>query len=134
MIKAVGFDFTQRRKGGEVSESSLSVMYEVEFTTEIQAANGAFEVTKRVLLPFVPFPGLVVFPVRHPDDGLKIKSVFWSIDGGYFVVNVELEPALFEWDRDFTSLDAKLFIDYGCCVDGHRSVDDWRQNYDRPMT
>jgi hypothetical protein len=60
--------------------------------------------TAKVMLPFVPFPGLRIFGVSQSTEGEKIECVTWDILGSGFVLCLPSnndEDSTFSQTRDF---------------------------------
>jgi hypothetical protein len=57
-------------------------MYDVCLSLMILSHDGRAEVSRRLLLPFAPFPGLLI---DFGDSGCAhVAEVEWSVAGGYF--------------------------------------------------
>jgi len=98
-------------------------MFRWVFETDIQAPNGAFGLTRKVDLPFMPVAGMQIGDVFCWGSCVTVESFVYYLDGPEFRIREKRNNE--DWDRDFTIDDVREFMSYGCEVDERTDPDVW---------
>jgi hypothetical protein len=80
-----------------MSDQRVCPEYKVEIFRSVSADGGGGSISRILLLPFVPYPGLRICLYEADIDGTEIRSVVWLPEENRFVCKVDNDQTSIEW-------------------------------------